>query len=145
MNLFNLIALSSAVTLTAWVLADEKRGDDPRSIQGRYELVAGEEDGKETPPDRIKGSAVLIDKDTIVGTDKDRKEFFSCSYTLDTSSKPWKITMVSKAPKAGDKAEGVVKTEGDSVWICYAKPGGKAPMGFKTEEKQHCFKLKRVK
>ncbi|MGL4553483.1 MAG: TIGR03067 domain-containing protein [Gemmataceae bacterium] len=139
MKAFNAIALTFAVVLTAAAVgADEKK-----TIGGRYELVGGEENGKPAPVERTAGSLVVIDKDTIVGTDKDRKEFFSSAYTLDPSATPWKITTVSKSPKEGQKAEGVVKVEGESVWICYALPGGKTPTGFKTEEKQHCFQMKR--
>jgi len=140
MKWFNVLALSATVAL-AFVMG----ADSPKSIVGKYEFVGGEEDGKPTPSERIKGSVVVIEKDVILGTDKDRKEFFGATYKLDTSETPWKISMVSKSPKAGMKAEGVVKAEGDTVWICYALPGGKTPTGFKTEEKQHCFKLKKVK
>jgi len=124
--------------------AEKPDAKDASKLEGRYELVGGEESGKQTPAEHIKGSVVIITGNAIVGTDKDKKEFFSCTYKLDTSSKPWKITMTSKEPKQGDKAEGVVEVSGDTLKICYALPGGKTPTSFKTEEKQNCFVLKKV-
>jgi uncharacterized protein (TIGR03067 family) len=140
MRLFNAIALTFTVVLTASQVA----ADDAKSIVGRYMLVGGEEDGKPVPPERIKGSVVVIDDERIYGTDKDKKEIFAASYKLDRTTKPWKIMMTSKSPKIGEKAEGVVKVEGDAVWICYGLPGGKTPTDFKAGEKQHCFKLKKT-
>src|SRR5687768_7455716 len=99
MKLFNAQALTCALAVTAFVAA----ADDKKSIVGKYELVGGEENGKEAPAERIEGSAVVIAKDTILGTDKDKKEFFAATYTLDASATPWKIAMVSKSPKEGQK------------------------------------------
>jgi hypothetical protein len=51
--------------------------------------------------------------------------------------------MVSTSPKAGEKSQGVVEVDGDTVKICYNLPGGKPPASFKAGEKQHCFELRR--
>jgi uncharacterized protein (TIGR03067 family) len=124
----------------AW--ADE---DSPNAnkFQGTYTITAGERDGKALPEAEFKGSVIVVTKDKILGTDKDKKEFFACTYTLDTTTKPWVIKMTSTSPKAGEKSEGVAEVSGDTVKICYSLPGGKAPASFKAGEKQHCFVLKR--
>jgi len=150
MKLWTALSLSLALVLVGLTgRADEKDAKkqdnkDTQKLEGRYELVGGEENGKEVPSDRVKGAVVIITGNAIVGTDKDKKEFFSCTYSLDTAKKPWKITMTSKEPKQGDKAEGIVEMEGTMLKICYATPGGKTPTSFKTEEKQNCFLLKKV-
>ncbi|HVL10973.1 MAG TPA: TIGR03067 domain-containing protein [Gemmata sp.] len=113
-------------------------------LEGRYTVAAGEKDGKEIPAERIKGSVVVFTGDRIVGTDKDRKEFFAATFALDTNHKPWLIKMKSTSPKEAD-ATGLVKKEGDAVTIVYALPGGDAPTDFKTKEKQHMFVLKPMK
>lgn len=120
---------------------DEKKG--AASLEGGYTIVSGEHGGKAIPEEHIKGSIVKITADLIVGTDKDKKEFFSSSYTLDTSKKPWAITMKSKEPKEAT-ALGLVKKEGDTVTIVYATPGGDTPTDFKTKEKQNLFVLKNM-
>ena len=111
------------------------------SLEGGYTLVSGEKDGKPIPEAEIKGSIVRFTGDTVLGTDKDKKEFFSATYTLDTSKTPWVITMKSKEPKEST-ATGLIKKDGDTITLIYALPGGEMPKEFMTREKQHLFVLK---
>ena len=111
------------------------------SLEGGYTIVSGEKAGKAIPEADIKGSIVRFTGDKILGTDKDKKEFFSATYTLDTSKAPWVINMTSKEPKEA-KATGLVKKEGDTLTLIYALPGGEAPKEFKTKEGQQLFVLK---
>lgn len=135
-----------AVALAASVAAGPEKGKPPgKSIKGRFTIVAGEKDGEKVPDDHIKGSLVVFTENTITGHDKDRKEFFGAKYTLDTSKTPWRISMVSTAPKKDEKAEGIVAWDGDDLKLCYALPGGKTPTCFSAKEKQQCFVLRRIK
>jgi len=132
------------------VLPEDKTG--PSALDGGYTIVSGERDGKAIPADEFKGAVVRFARGTVVGTDKDRKEFFAASYTLDTAKKPWKIDMKSiapakpdvsgDAPKDGMTATGLVKKEGNVLTLIYALPGGEAPKEFKTKAKQQMFVLK---
>jgi uncharacterized protein (TIGR03067 family) len=115
--------------------------DNPIKLDGEYTLVSGERDGKPIPEEKIKGAIVKFTGDRIVGTDKDRKEFFAATFTLDTTTSPWAIKMKSTTPKDSE-AKGVIKREGDKITIAYALPGGATPTEFKTKEKQHLFVLK---
>jgi uncharacterized protein (TIGR03067 family) len=128
--------------VAATARAEDKRG--AKSLEGTYTLVSGEEDGKAIPEERIKGGIVRFTADKITGTDKDKKEFFAATYTLDTTKTPWAIMMKSTAPKAGD-APGLVKKDGDTLTIVYALPGGEAPKELKAGPKQHLFVLKAAK
>jgi len=124
--------------------AAEKSGKlDAKSLAGKYTITKGERDGKALPPSDFKGSVLTITETKIFGTDKDKKEFFSADYTLDTSSTPAMIKMKSTAPKK-DKADGVIERAGDMVRICYALPGGETPKKFETGVKQQCFTLRRI-
>jgi uncharacterized protein (TIGR03067 family) len=117
--------------------------------------VSGEEDGKAIPNDRLEGSVVVFTETTVMGSDKAKKEFFSATYTLDTSKTPWVIHMTSGSPadkkkdtddkKAAEKmsADGLIKVDGERVTIIYALPGGKAPTEFKTGDKQQMFVMKK--
>jgi uncharacterized protein (TIGR03067 family) len=140
-----LFALSVALTAGGRpVTADDKTsagGKDTAALEGGYTVVSGEMDGKAVPAADVKGSVVRFTGNQILGTDKDKKEFFSTTYTLDTSKKPWVIHMTSKQPKE-ERADGLIKKDGDTVTIVYALPGGAMPTEFKTKAKQHLFVLK---
>jgi uncharacterized protein (TIGR03067 family) len=125
-------------------LADDKKGDASKLL-GDYTVVSGKRDGKDLPKKDFENSTVHVEKNKIYGHDKEKKEFFGATYTLDTSSKPWKISMVSTSPKKGEKAEGVIEVDGDKVRLAYALPGGKTPTSFEAGEKQQSFVLMRVK
>jgi uncharacterized protein (TIGR03067 family) len=120
-------------------------GDDKAApkLDGGYTLVSGEKDGKAIPEERIRGSVVKFAGNTITGTDKDKKEFFAATFTLDTTKTPHVIRMKSTSPKEAE-ATGLVKKEGDTVTIVYALPGSPAPTGFKTAAGQHLFVLKNL-
>jgi uncharacterized protein (TIGR03067 family) len=137
-----LLAVLGAFVFAGPVGADDK---DAGKFEGTYTIVGGEHGGEKIPAERIEGAMVTITADKMTATDKDKKEFFAATYTLDRTAKPHRITMVSTTPKAGEKASGVVDVSGDTVKICYNLPGGTPPTEFKTQDKQHCFVLKRVK
>lgn len=133
--------LALAVSVSA--VADDKKPDDKAKLEGGYTIVSGEKAGKAIPENEIKGSIVRFTGDKILGTDKDKKEFFSADYTLDTSKTPWVITMTSKQPKEA-KTTGLIKKDGDTVTVIYALPGGDAPKDFKTKDNQQLFVLKNM-
>jgi uncharacterized protein (TIGR03067 family) len=138
-----LITLFTAFAVPSLVLGDDKT-TKPTRLDGTYTIVSGEHGGKAIPEADLKGSVVTFTGDRIVGTDKDRKEFFAATFMVDTTSKPMKIVMTSTAPKPGEKAAGVIEIDGDVVKLAYNLPGGEPPTGFKTGEKQHLFVLKKM-
>jgi uncharacterized protein (TIGR03067 family) len=137
-----LLLAVAGLTAAGPAAADDKPGA-PTKLDGTYTIVSGERNGKAIPEEEIKGSVVTFKGDRVIGTGKDRKEFFAATYRLDTSAEPWKIAMTSTAPTKGEKTAGVIKAEGDELRICYALPGGQTPAEFKTTDKQQCFVLKR--
>ena len=149
------LVMAGIFTVAAVAEADDKKappGDKPTApkLEGTYTIETGERDGKEIPAERIKGAIVLFTAEMVVGTDKDKKELFSASYTLDTSKKPYRLTMKSK-PIGDPKKDlttmpdtpGLVEIDGDKIRLIYALPGGKAPTEFATKELQHLFVLKK--
>jgi len=138
-----LVAFAALLLALPAATADDKA--DSGKLHGTYTIVSGQRDGKEVAKSHFEKSVITFEKGKVYGHDKDKKEFFGATYTLDTSSKPWKISMTSTSPKKGEKADGVIEADGDTVRICYALPGGKTPTTFKAGEKQHCFTLKRTK
>lgn len=139
---------------------DDKTKTGDAKLSGTYTIVSGEENGKAVPKDHIDGSIVVFTETSVIGTDKAKKEFFSATYTVDTSKTPWHIHMTNAGPAdkkdtdgkkgTGDNkkdteksSEGLIKVDGDTVTVIYALPGGKAPTEFKTADKQNMFVLKR--
>jgi uncharacterized protein (TIGR03067 family) len=146
LSLLGLTALLASFSLAFAqdaVLAEKKFDLD--KLQGTYKIVKGEKDGKPVPQDRFEGAIVSFGEKKVWGHDRDRKEFFGATFVIDTSRKPCTIEMVSTSPKKGEKASGIIEMDGDTVRICYALPGGKEPLLFKTSDKQHLFVLKRTK
>jgi uncharacterized protein (TIGR03067 family) len=139
MRTFTLLTL---LALPVLLVADDKA--KPNKLDGTYAIVSGEHGGKAIPEDQIKGSVVTFTGDRIVATDKDRKEFFAATFMVDTTATPMKIVMTSTAPKAGEKAAGIIQVDGDAIKLAYNLPGGEPPTDFKTGEKQHMFVLKRM-
>lgn len=162
-----LFAVAAVVGLVAgFAAAEDKKPAEKGKLEGTYSIVSGEKDGKAIPKERLDGSVIKITDKAIVGTDKDKKEFYASTYTLDTSKTPWAISMTSTAKKedAKDKekkddaekgkdvkpedskttASGLVKVDGDTVTLVYALPGGKTPTDFKTDAGQQMFVLKRT-
>ncbi len=121
----------------------------PDELIGAYTIVSGEKYGEMEPKERIEGTTVRFAEDGIVVLDKEKKEVYAQTYKIDSSSKPWKITMKSKITpyqqKDGDKemtAKGLIEKDGDTVKLIYAIPGGEMPTEFKTKEKQLMFVMK---
>ena len=111
------------------LLAAEENKADRLNLDGTYKIVSGEKDGKPEPKDRIEGRIVVIKGNRITGTDKDKKEFFACTFKVDTSKKPFALTMTSAAPKKGEVARGVIEQDGDTVRLCYGIPGAVSAEG----------------
>lgn len=119
--------------------ADEK---GEMKLEGGYTIISGESDGKAVPEERVKGHTTRFTKDKIVTIDKDKKEVYVATYTIDDSKKPCVIKMKSTTPKEGE-ATGLIKKEGDTITLIYAVKGP-APTDFKTKDGQNLFVLKNL-
>jgi uncharacterized protein (TIGR03067 family) len=131
----------------SWVAEKpEARADDKNSkeeiLTGDYTLIRGEKFGEQVPAEKIQGAQVSFKNGTIVARDKDKKQLFAATYTLNKSVKPWTISMTSTFPKQGEKAEGILEIEGDTVRLCYALEGER-PKDFTTTGKQLSFVLRK--
>jgi uncharacterized protein (TIGR03067 family) len=148
-----LLALTLGCGLAAAEDKTNKPGETPK-LEGTYTIVSGEENGKAVAKERVDGAMIVFTDKTVVGTDKSKTEFFSCTYTIDTSKTPWAITLTDakqvgaaeKDKKPAEKAtsSGLIKQDGDTVTIIYSLAGGKAPTEFKTGDNQMMFVMKRA-
>jgi uncharacterized protein (TIGR03067 family) len=146
MRILLILMLAAGLALVVRASAADAE-DHTGKLLGTWVVVSGEEDGKPSPPEKIKGSKMTVDKKSIKLTDKDDKQLWILDYKLDASTKPAEIDMtVAEGQGAGKTSQGIYELDGDALKICYALPGGDRPKDFKTKEgaKENCFTLKRA-
>jgi len=137
-----LVSAALAFVLAAPIGADDKGA---KNLIGTWKVTACEKDGKAETSTEVKGKEVKITADTITCT-KDGKTDMACTYTLDTSSKPWKIEMKCTKGQHKDKTlKGIARLEGDTLTVCHAKPDKDAPTKFEGKDGQCCITLERAK
>ena len=103
------ITALALVTFLGMAMAEDKKAEKVKSeLDGTYTIVSGERAGKEIPADHFTGAIVMFEGDKVLGTDKDKKEFFASSFKIDTSATPHKIMMVSTTQNKGQKADGEI-------------------------------------
>lgn len=141
--------LSSSILIMAFCVLEQSKTpvhpvDETAGLTGMYLMVSVEKNGEKLPERHVQGQMVRITQDRIIATDKESKQTFAASYRLNASNTPWNITMKSIAPQAGLDARGLVKREGDMVWLIYHHPGGDVPTEFKTKQKQLMLVLRKL-
>jgi uncharacterized protein (TIGR03067 family) len=134
------LAIAAAVSL---VPAGAQPADDKNALDGTYVPTGGEREGKVLTEEQLRGTTFRFDGEKLSITDRTGKEIHKCTHTIDTSAKPWKISMKMADSKAGDKtADGLIEKTGDTVRFIYPLAGGETPTEFKTKEKQEMYTLK---
>jgi uncharacterized protein (TIGR03067 family) len=144
-----LMAVAVVALAAASDSSDDRKSDlktgGAGALVGTYTITALASDGRDLPPERGVGNTVRFTETTVTVTDKDRKETFAATYTLDASKTPVQITMTSTlAPAKGAVARGLIRKQGDTVALVYALPGGEMPTTFTTKEKQNMIVMKKA-
>lgn len=112
---------------------------------GEYRIVSGERNGAPIAQGELTDTSVYINDKTIIAYDRERKEMFAATYTLETQQAPWHITMVStKSADVGAIAKGLVEADHNKVKLIYALPNGRSPTEFKAGEQQQMFVLEKA-
>ncbi|MBM4069345.1 MAG: TIGR03067 domain-containing protein [Planctomycetes bacterium] len=130
--------LCVALLLMAAVVAvaDEPKtgAKDKEALQGLWQAVELEANGKKAPAEAVKAFQVQFKGDQIVfnPASENRKHAFA----IDPASKPKAMDLTAgDGPKKGQKLPcAIYKLEGDKLTICLDKEGeaGKRPTEFKT-------------
>ena len=122
------------------------RSDQPKAdLTGEYRIVSGERNGAPIDQGELTDTSIYINDKTIIAYDKDRKEMFAVTYTLETKQDPWHITMVStKAPEVGAVSKGLVEADQSKVKLIYALPNGQPPTDFKAGQQQQMFVMEKA-
>jgi uncharacterized protein (TIGR03067 family) len=122
------------LALSAPLAEDAK--DDPKLLDGRWNLVSMELEGVKVPDEKIKGDGggwlFKGSEVDFLGPPKDHK----ASVTLDLTTTPKLMDLVGlEGPQKGKKAEGIFKIEKGQLIICLQTevPKKGRPTEFKTE------------
>jgi uncharacterized protein (TIGR03067 family) len=135
--------LITAMCLVFLPACTGRSADQPKAdLTGEYRIVGGERNGAPIDQNELNNAAIIISDTTIIAYDKERKEMFAATYTLETKHTPWQITMIStKAPEVGQVAKGLIRAEQDKIKLVYALPNGQTPTDFQAGEQQQMFVL----
>lgn len=121
----------------------DRSKDGAASLVGEYVIVSGEREGQKEPPERIKGTRVRFTDRAVAVYDMSKKHTYAATYQLDTSKKPWGITMTAVTGRhKGEVAHGLIDKQGNRVRLIYALPGGDRPTRFASKPKQLLFVMK---
>jgi uncharacterized protein (TIGR03067 family) len=148
MDMARMIAVVAALALVAPAAWADERSDSKGASKliGTWKVTSAEKNGKTETATTTKGKQVKIARDTITCFDTDGKAEMVASYTIDTSTTPWRIDLTcTEGEHKGKKLKGIVRLEDDTLKVCYAKPDETAPTSFKTSEGQRCFTAERSK
>jgi uncharacterized protein (TIGR03067 family) len=134
-----ILAVAVVMAGVAWAAEDKEK------LVGTWTVTASEKDGKRATATDVKGKTVKITADNITCYDGTKTDM-ACRYTVDTSSKPWKVEMTCTEGEHKDKKlQGIASLDGDTLRICFSKPDKDAPTEFKTADGQCSFTLERSK
>ncbi|MCS7470289.1 TIGR03067 domain-containing protein [Stieleria sp. ICT_E10.1] len=125
----------------------EERPNDTliEKLQGRWEIVAGVNQGRTLADFEVEGTYVTISINRIVSYDRDDQQRFRAVYRIDSSTDPVQITMTSVPKLARPSkidpppkpetavAEGIIRFDNAHRWtLCYALEGADRPTEFKS-------------
>lgn len=143
---FGLVFLLCGV-VTAQDDATKTAAFDVEKLIGDWQYVAGVRVGEEVPAERLVGTVSISEESFKVpgGPEGD----FVMSYEIDASKSPATIDFKIKSGPApeGSPANGLIKLEGDKLWLCYEPTGGDRPEKLEStpENGAFYFELERKK
>lgn len=125
---------------------DEAVKKELQKLAGTWELVSGERNGIAT--DRFDGSKLTVNGDSF-SVEQDGKQIFKAAMKVDPGKNPKTVDLkILEGEEKGETVLGVYALEGDSLKLCFGKPGVETrPADFITKEgsENMCVVLKRVK
>jgi uncharacterized protein (TIGR03067 family) len=123
-------ALAAALLLTA----DDPAKSDLDQLQGTWVLVAMETHGEAVDPEAFKGQTAEYEgnKLTLRAGDAVRRRGI---VTLAPSRSPKAInTWDQDGPFEDETVPGIYEIQGDTLKLCFARPGDDRPKAFTTKE-----------
>jgi uncharacterized protein (TIGR03067 family) len=128
----NLLVILPALFL---VSAGEPPGSDLDRLQGTWVLVAMQREGEDVPAEEFKGWSAVYEGNRISLRDGERVRRRGI-VTLDPSRKPKSInTWDQDGPYEDQTVPGIYELEGETLKLCFSRPGSERPREFTTRTK----------
>lgn len=114
------------------------RDEIMKKFTGRWEIDGGVNQGVDVPEERLDGTYTVITAKSIITYDRDQKETYKATYTLNTETDPIQIDMVAQLEGKGTKSLGIIKFEWldldgeDEFTLAYSLKPGERPTKFES-------------
>jgi uncharacterized protein (TIGR03067 family) len=110
--------------------------EEKKKLQGTWTAVAVERDGQAVPEDEVRqvGLRLVFEGDKFHARDAADKLLEEGTYQVDPAKKPRTINFIIKLGNAKELTQyGIYEVKGDSLKVCFARPGKVRPTGFVTK------------
>jgi len=153
---YNVISSASFLSIVCFcgvvVSGDDSKRSIGVQIQGRWEIVAGVNQGQELSLAAVKGNYIAV-KDNLIATfDSQENQRYKATFIIDDSTDPVQVKMstvvqevVNRIADGADStvtatkvttesvALGILRMDNPKKWtLCYALPGAERPTSFKS-------------
>src|SRR5690349_3127076 len=103
-----------------WVGADDKKDADDKKMQGKWEMVKGEQNGEAFPDDFVKGFKLSFEGEQYEakladGSGEEGK------FKIKADDKPASATFTASG---GDVRQAIYKWDGEKLHLCVSDRGG---------------------
>jgi uncharacterized protein (TIGR03067 family) len=114
--------------------AREAAREDLKKLEGQWDRVVMELEGKSWPAEMIAGWTATYEGDRLT-LRVNGKAYRESIVTLDPSRSPRAMNSWDQdGPAADQTVPGIYEIDGDRVRVCFAKPGSKRPTEFTTNK-----------
>ncbi|MBY0527653.1 MAG: TIGR03067 domain-containing protein [Gemmataceae bacterium] len=132
-----MLRMMPAVAFVVLLLGAQAAPKDEEKFEGSWTVTAAEKRGKKVDEDELKKMKITIKGSTISIGDGKRDE--SAEFKLDATKKPKTMDII---PGKEDKPVlGIYDLDGDTLKMCWARPGGERPSKFATDADSNTFLL----
>ncbi len=127
------MSMISALMAALLLGGDDPAKNDLDKLQGTWVLVAMETEGNDVPAEDIKGWKAIYEGNRVTLRTEDRVRRRGI-ITLDSARKPKAInTWDQDGPYEDQTVPGIYQLEGDTLKLCFARPGQERPKEFTSK------------
>jgi uncharacterized protein (TIGR03067 family) len=118
---------------------------DLKKIQGTWQFVAQEMEGKQRPKEEVAKLTITFTGDKFAVREAD-KVVQAGTHKLDPTKKPAQVTaMVTEGQGKGSTMLGIYEVSGDTMKVCFDPQGKERPSSFSAKGSQFSAVIQRVK